>query len=754
MIPVEPLARRIALLLVLMSTGFAALPTWAQTVTVRGGEHGDFTRLVLSLPERTGWSYSADGRAGTLRLERSGLDFDTGQVFRFIPRTRLTALAPLPDGSGLLLDLACDCPVAVFEDRPGLLVLDIRSPPEPAMPLASLQPDSTAGDALEPFSVYWQNRPELLAIVQMPAALTAPPRPAEEAEEPPLLLERDMLLWQFSRATAQGLLNAARPGLTADATADAFLSAAQAGPDQREVGMHIRTAADPLPGAALAGALHGAMLQACPPQQNYAVAEWGDARPFAAQIVAASRHLMGEFDIVSEAAALRLARLYIHFGFGAEARAVLRALVPDASARHMLEPLAEIVDQGAAPEATALQALGHCGPSVALWAALSHPSFVAGVPVDAVAVTSSFGNLPPQLRRHLGPGLAARFLEAGDAESARRVQNAIARLAHGDPAEMALLDARFQLAQSEPELAEARLEQVLAGGSRAGPEALALYLQARLERGAAISPERIEAAAVLARELGSRAPGPELARLEVVARAVTGDATGALAAMAGLEAATLAAPAGAPSFDRVVDAVFGHLAISGNDAAFLRGVFGHDHWRAAGLHVAARQALAARFLELGFATEARDALADPSEATVAEILLIAQSHLAEGQPALALRLLAGHRRPEAAGLRGDALMALGEYRAAAAAYRAAGAEEAEARALWRAGQASPALPEPGAGQTDEPFSAAPPDDATPADGPRTPGLLGQSRAALGHSAELREELDTLFSTFPTPENQR
>ncbi|MEL6649064.1 MAG: hypothetical protein AAFQ05_15520, partial [Pseudomonadota bacterium] len=114
-------------------------PVSAQTVTVRSGEHADFTRLVFNLPGRmdVGLTYRFDGIE--LAFEREGLTFNTNTVFEMVPPTRLSSLSV--DEETLKLTLQCRCDVETFWASDRAFVVDIADETEIS---AALFPDPPA----------------------------------------------------------------------------------------------------------------------------------------------------------------------------------------------------------------------------------------------------------------------------------------------------------------------------------------------------------------------------------------------------------------------------------------------------------------------------------------------------------------------------------------------------------------------------------------------------------------------------------
>ena len=101
-----------------------ALPAAAQTVLVRSGEHGSFTRIVVDFANRPDWriEQTEDG----VRLFAGRVDFDLSQVYRRISRERLQSLTQVRPGV-LDIVLGCRCVVETDALPNGWLVLDVMA---------------------------------------------------------------------------------------------------------------------------------------------------------------------------------------------------------------------------------------------------------------------------------------------------------------------------------------------------------------------------------------------------------------------------------------------------------------------------------------------------------------------------------------------------------------------------------------------------------------------------------------------------
>lgn len=127
----------------------------AQNVSIRSGEHADFSRLVLEFEDRVTWSFGRVEGGYELRADAPGIRFDASRVFALIPRTRISALEDRGNGR-LFIASACDCHGDAFDLRTSELVLDIKDGPAAAQtspfdqPLPDLVSSTGAGVADAP----------------------------------------------------------------------------------------------------------------------------------------------------------------------------------------------------------------------------------------------------------------------------------------------------------------------------------------------------------------------------------------------------------------------------------------------------------------------------------------------------------------------------------------------------------------------------------------------------------------------------
>src|SRR5690606_2074826 len=286
------LARLVALFLVL------AGPLLAETARVTGGEHADFTRLVVEAKGSGDWRFGRSADGYELALGPAVTGYDVTAAFEKIPRDRIAAPWRDPQTWRLRFALACACHAIAFEFRPGIVVIDIRSgpPPEGSGFEAALDPSAAepAEAPAEPAAGY-----DWLAIARDKSpADPALPLPTGEVSLDPL---RDALLAQIGRGVAEGVVEVAEDG-----------PAPKAGANRVDDGPWSRVSVGEMPGLKagadrdLAGGLTAAG-QSCIPDRQLDIAGWGLPGPVPAQIGLGRSGMLGEFDAPVPEAILRAA---------------------------------------------------------------------------------------------------------------------------------------------------------------------------------------------------------------------------------------------------------------------------------------------------------------------------------------------------------------------------------------------------------------------------------------------------------------
>jgi hypothetical protein len=579
------------LLLLLLTILFAGQVT-AQTVRVTSGEHGSFTRLVLSVPSGSRWDFGRTVDGYAFRLPGTVPNWEIGSVFDRIPRTRLASISVDSDAN-LRLGLGCACHAVPFAFRPDVIVIDIRDGQPPAGSSFELTFDGQKAAPVIPIALP-RPRPrpvQAAALDWVDLVLkdrdAAPPQPATVATLPPipdpaLQALQEELLKGFARAAGEGLIDpvtrlkprddsGARPGPV---------------PPPLRIGSPVEAQtglSDPPPLSAEG--------ERCPSPETLQVENWGDARPVSVQMADHMADLVGEFDQPSPDAVANAVRFHLFLGFGAEARALLRAFPTDHPDQPFWLSLGRIVDGDPDP-AGALRGLAACDGPAAFWSMMSDPA-VPTVQVNKNALLRAFSALPPHLRRTLGPPLINRFLAAEDQATAAALNDMLLRLPGAPDARQQIAAARVADALGSAPAAEEMLSDVLADPGPAQPEALVALVDLHLKDARPLDRATVDALAAFLAQAESPAAKEALARAHLLALALSGDFDAAFAAL--------------PAVSQAQNDLWSLLS-GGPDEALLVHAVGAE---GTALPVPTRNAIAERLLSLGFVQEAARWSPDP-----------------------------------------------------------------------------------------------------------------------------------------------
>ncbi|THD85625.1 hypothetical protein E7811_08030 [Aliigemmobacter aestuarii] len=724
--------RALALLLCMIWSAMAQ----AATVRVTSGEHDGFTRLVVDAGAGTGWSLGATPDGYELRLSGPDLAVDLSGAFRLIGRSRIATLeaAPAtPDGAALRLVLGCGCHVQAFEFRPGVLVLDVRDgPPPPGS--AFEQPLAARRMAESPPPIALRPRPRpsapYVGATLPPVAPAAPPAPlptvlpADQAAFGTEAIQteeaRQRLLRDLSDAAARGVVQMALPeGVVpqrdGQATAHAGAGQIRAGLD---LGLVILPDQDARPAMMPDGAT-------CLDDRRLRLADWGQAEDVAAQLATARQGLLGEFDHTNHDALADYVRLLLYLGFGAEARQAIESFQSQHEDRGIWAAMASILDGEAGPGPFA--GMAACDGEAALWATLAADKVTPDA--DRAAVIRAFNGLPVHLRRQFAPDLIGKFTAAGDTATVFALQSALERpLAPSDPA-AALLRAEQALSAGEHARAEADLKTATNDHSRATETGVAPLAVTLAAQDKPVPPEMITQIEALLHEYRGSPEEPMLENALAIAAAAAGQFDLAFRARPDSGAAD-------PEIWRL-------LARNAGDDEFLARAVIPASDVPGTLQPGLRLRVAERLLGHGFADHAlawispelRDPVGHPEAATLA-----AQANLERGDPAAALRLIAGRDGESAERIRLAARSAL------QGAPVPEGGPEAAPMAGLLASRAWEAIAESG-----DPVWSPAAGRVLPQQGPPArPGPVGASRVLLDDSNRTRATLDALLAATAAP----
>lgn len=204
----------------------------ADTVGVRSGEHGGFTRLVIDFGEPGDWDFGRVDGGFEFRSARRDTAYRLDRVFDKIGRTRIEDVRDLGEGR-LLLGVSCDCHAEVEELANGKIVLDIATGAAPA-------PNTGLDAELPPFEPRQENQ-ETAATGPSVDPVTA----AEPAPTRAFVSDRAGLPLMLAQAQPDLEL----PGITAERAPEELVAPARDGATDTAPGQENATSVSDTPQA-------------------------------------------------------------------------------------------------------------------------------------------------------------------------------------------------------------------------------------------------------------------------------------------------------------------------------------------------------------------------------------------------------------------------------------------------------------------------------------------------------------------------
>jgi len=448
----------IRLVLCLAFISCATVASAQSQISVRGGEHDGFTRLVLNLRQTEDWIMVKTPTGYRLELSNWTAGFNLSRVFEKMTRDRISAVAATP--GAVSFDVACQCAAEATQLTTGVIFVDIAPTFTPratevATPAAPVdRPPAPQLDGL---------RESLFSGLQRSAGLSL----IELDDGPPETLD-----------APDTLTGEARDRIT---ISDAFERSAtfpkEARPD---------TAARP-------------SLAACPMPENFDISLWGAPDTFTTQLATLRRDMLSEFDRIDPEDVIRLAQLYLYFGLGTEARMVLRTFEIAASDATRITALAQLIEPGSngpnkqGSDHAPFGELAHCAGTITPWLLLASPKTATLTDATIRDLTTTFSTWPAHLRSLLGPPIVATLTTRGfDAPAS--VIRSLAMMSQ--PADT---DAPFENSDYD-DMPLAALRDLIDEGGDKTAAALSTYLARAARDNAPLDPIYIELAEAYERE--------------------------------------------------------------------------------------------------------------------------------------------------------------------------------------------------------------------------------------------------------------
>lgn len=627
---------------------FIALFAWsaqAQVLTVTAGEHADFTRVVIRTPPGTQWALDTGSDPQRLTISPPTAVFDLSRLFDRIPRTRLASARS--ETGLLLLSVPCRCTTRSWEERPGLIVIDISDAVTVAASRsnepATLSNETTDFTTLTVLNMA-RNAGISLAQSHSQQQMTAP-----EPIEPDIpidALTRGLGL-PIAQALTQGLLE---PAISPGISTSTLLLTTEALTGNLPENMQITSSADRFDPNS------GAQLQTTENCQGVETLEFLRSRsvePFDVAFGRLTRSLYGEFDQSDPQARRGLIDLYLAAGFGAEARALIENEPDPVVGREFLLGFSDILEQRSSNSRLRLSQMISCGGPATVLAALAGAQ-MADIATAAPGIALTFTEMNAPLRAFLGQELARILISAGALDAARVVIGGTRRSPWTDSAAMSLVDALLEQARGHPEDAAARLDYA----QGADPASIQARLALALSTHHPVSAETLSNAEALASTVRNSAIGTQLmaAIIELYSRSAAFDQ-----AFAAFDQLATWAPRSSESelqINALGSVIWQALSQTADDPTLMHKILARADWQNPALTLESRQALARRLLDLGLNSQVIGLLQGATDALSTEIL--AGASLALNQPEQAWELLSGTETDTGRRIRASAMAAMGQ----------------------------------------------------------------------------------------------
>ncbi|MBU2992377.1 hypothetical protein Q4555_09295 [Octadecabacter sp. 1_MG-2023] len=644
---------------------------WADSAPIRTGEHETFSRFVIGIGSGTPWSVEQTGSGFLLTLSGHEDGFDTSAVFERIPRERVLNVLQIAKNE-LLFEVDCDCEADAFLWKSGQLVVDIVSSTPSVSETENNQPQFQSS---QPFLVSENSGLELpnLLVLQNaslpPLSLANPVVPTASAavafdDDAPVAQDRTdiaateaALLEGLARAASQGFLD---PNITSHADPEPVQEDVPVDKPPQNAqsvepvvsghpGIGISTAMD-RDLSAIRDILGAEIGQKCLSADLFQIDQWGDGRALYAQVADLAEALAGEFGEQPLEAQNQLARLYLHFGFGVEARNALASDPAQSQDRLVLLQLAGLIDEYDV-ETDLIVAQAGCDTSGAMWAFIAQPTEIDEDRKNHI--TQSFLALPQPLRGQMAPRLARYFTDVGEVEAAAQLLRATDRNDSAGNHETIAVQALVAEHQDHPEEAMAALKEEAEDNGRISPDSLIRLIELGVENESLPDESDLILAAAMRQEHRGTPTADRLALAEAIARVQLEQYQAAFDLLEQRD--------DQEALDALNFAVI-EMTERAEAATFLGFAFEDTP---SGLTSHSENLIAARLIEIGFSERAADFLVSPAqrEAAAERRYLRAQAAIGVEDYISAIEGLIGLTTSRANELRARAYTGLGDHNA-------------------------------------------------------------------------------------------
>ena len=683
-------------------------PAIGQSIPVRSGAHDGFTRLVLDLPQDSlTWQATPIENGIRVSIPTHSYGFNLSRAFDRITRDYVNAIVQSTDAVEIIF--GCDCEASVYAEGARMVVIDValEEPQQGSISNPSEQPDLRFFDN-SPLKYDPPTESRRLAtpnaVVSEPAVEAqllsrenAPQpiievKPTDESLEEASSLEdvKSRLARQFSQAATRGLLQPSedtlpsalqRPDSQVDPSAFDFPSSnKESEPVQGIPAGNVRiTPSTNLPPAnvVLEADFSSADIR-CPDPNRVSVQNWGYQDGFLNATALGRLNLYSDFNQLDVEAALELAKIYLHYGFGAEARRTLQLDEELSQGYPELLEIAHLMDYTRPPSTSFLSQFANCNSDVALWGILALPE---ATPTPAIAVDASIralDSLPIYLRTIFAPALSKKLSRLGEAKGAAAALRILERSKNSLPVNATLAKAQLELSEGDHETAQTRLSKVIASNTEQSARALIQLVDSSLEADTRIDSKIVDLIRAYSLELRNHPISADLNRAYTFALAKSGRFVEAFGILRDIKLQE------SGNFLSEWSPLFELLAREASDAVFLSFTFAASFEEISRLTDLARLNIADRLQKLGFPTQAKAVLDSLPRVPVTpdRQLLMARILLSLSKPDKAIALLSELELSGAKEVFAQAMIKLEQYSEAHSALSATGNLYAARQVAW------------------------------------------------------------------------
>ncbi|WP_187431454.1 hypothetical protein ROLI_038660 [Roseobacter fucihabitans] len=668
----------------------------ADPIFLRSGDHDGFTRLVLQLPPNVQWEVSSIPGKQSISFRGHDDGFDIRGVFEIIQRDRLINIQTFP--SRLELELNCNCKVEYFVEFNKYLVIDIMDSPlflpneiGKSTNLKQLEIHSNFGFgelmwiAPEPKPVSRYSEEDLSEGADQKASDEASLAAASVAEQ-----TRKRLLEGVANAASRGLIQPQLPEENiqpttqqAPQTVDIYDSSGQEVFDlNTQLGnLRVTSSRDSPQNSGNIGLTASGTV--CPDPGVIQVTNWGDEGPFHEQTSKLREKLYTELDRLDEQTVLELARLYIYFGFGLEAKQTLRLSKNLETLHPEILDLADIVDFGFARNPRIIHRYLGCNSDGSFWAVLAARTISPNKMINEKAALRGLSKLPPHLRDYLAPKLSERFTGLEKFVSASIALRQIDPNGETGDTDSEIAKAIIDNSAGRTSSADLVFSEISLADSSDAPKALISYIENRLINLDAVGEDVSLLIDAYAFEFRNSALSSQLERAQILSSALSGQFDKAIKLTNLLKSNHEEEP-----ISEILPHVLSVLANSASDIDFLDIVFRELPADRKEISPEVIFVVAERLLALGFPEFAQEWLdGAPKENWDSRFLeLRANIFLELNQPQAALKFIESAFGGRVNEIKARAHLALGQNDVATDLFEAAGLVEQAQRSAWLSDQ--------------------------------------------------------------------